>query len=185
MTFTSRVLGPVLFILVLLASNTQSHAQDYVTDQQQQQFLKACLAKGDARMSVETHRIFCECTAYQIKQNLSIEDVQNMNSRDPKIARAVANKVILDVYAPCMEFPVRDLIFTSCKQKNLSNNVCSCLSSQMGEYTAETAQKHLFDVLQRQPNIVDPMGPIVESPAFQKKEQEVAQQCALQGLQGR
>jgi hypothetical protein len=47
----------------------------------------------------------------------------------------------------------------------------------MGKYTAQTAQGQLQQILRQNPNILDPLGPIVESAEFAQKEKKTALEC--------
>ena len=173
-----------LFVLALwaLTAPFSASAQTTINNEFAQTFYSNCLAQNGRGMTNDTKDIFCSCAAYQMQQSLNIEDIQQLNSPDAKLQRMASNKIILDVYAPCMEFPVRGLIFNNCKKQNAPQAACECLANKMGKYTAGSAQQLLYDVLERNPHITDPMGPIVNSPAFQKKQQEIAMECAKSGL---
>lgn len=174
---TFLFLLPVICWLVI-AIASQSYAATPISDQFTKSFYGNCLNKSDPNITSETLDIFCQCNAMHMQKYLTMEDMQEMSNPDPQRARIAANKILLDVYAPCMEFPVRDLLFNTCRKRGAPAAACECLSREMGKYTAKTAQQTLYDILQKQPYITDPMGPIVNSPAFKKREQSVAQECA-------
>ena len=156
-------------------------AQTPVSDDTAARFYENCMKKPEGTMSAGTQDIFCQCTAYHTQKNLTMEDMQAMQDPSPA-GRLALNKVLLDVYAPCMEFPVRDLIYNKCMENDFQRKegICSCLADKMGRYTADSAQARLKDVLAQDPNIYDPMGPIVNSPDFAQREKRLALDC-IQG----
>ena len=161
--------------LVFALANMKAHAQTPVSREMADTYYQNCVSKPDARMDPETQNIFCQCTKMFTQTYLSVEDMQAMAGNDQK-ARLALNKMMNDVYAPCMEFPVRDLIFKSCLEK-MSPEICRCLANNMGRYTAEKAQEFLGDILKKNPNIVDPMTPIMERPEFTRMEQQMVTEC--------
>lgn len=167
----------LIYFLGIAATNT-SIAATAISDEFANSFYGNCLNKPDPNISTETQDIFCQCAAMHMQKFLTIEDMQQMSSPDPHRARMAANKILLDVYAPCMEFPVRDLLFNTCRKRGAPAAACECLAREMGKYTSQSAQQTLYDIIQKQPYITDPLGPIVNSPNFKAKEQAVAQECA-------
>lgn len=165
-------------IFTITALSHQAQAQTKISDEMAQSYYQNCNMKSDPNVSKDTQDIFCQCTAMHMQKFMSLEDMKQMQDPNPQRARLSMNKVILDVYAPCMEFPVRDLLFNTCKKRGAPSAACDCLANEMGKYTAASAQQMLYDILQKNPNIVDPMGPIVNSPKFKAKEQQAAQSCA-------
>lgn len=168
----------IFILLALLSISTISHAQTKITPAQVKQYTATCLknAEADTVTSPQTKKIFCECTGQFMARNLTMEDLKVMNGKG-QTQRNAMNKMVTGVYAPCMEFPVRDLIAQQCMTDVKQPKICSCLSKNMAAYTAESAKTTLASVLAKHPNAFDPMGALIESPEFQAKQKEISMQC--------
>lgn len=160
-----------------------AYAQTPIDASTAQAYYQNCTKQNDPRMTTETLDIFCQCTAMHMQKSLSLEEMQSMSGSTPT-DRAIVNKVIVEVYAPCMEFPVSDMIFQKCQSDtNLAHaNICTCLSGEMAAYTARTSQDLLADILREDPDIVDPMAPIVNSADFSRHEQATILKCIEDSL---
>ena len=181
MLIDTHLIALIILTLIVLMITFPVMGQTRMSDQGTETYFGNCMDLRDERMSEETQAIFCECTSLQMQQNISVEEIQAMRGNDQR-ARNVINKVMLNVYAPCMEFPVRDLIYNKCRENKFqaSQNICSCLSEEMGKFTATSAKASLGNVLASNPNITDPMGPILESPEFVNHEKRTALSCIQQ-----
>ncbi len=138
-----------------------------------------CLANAakDGTMFKANAKNFCECTAQNMKNNLSQEELQALQGQG-QAARNVINKILVYVNGPCMKFPVNDLVLRKC-MKNIGNEkTCTCLSGGVSTYLAKEAPRMLADVLDRDPNITDPLGAIMNAPAYKIQESKIAMQCA-------
>ncbi len=174
----------LLFLFVFLAATIPSaKAQTSVSSEMARDYITNCNKQTDERMSKETQDIFCRCTALQMQKNISVEDMQAMSSGD----RDAANKILINVYAPCMEFPVRDLIFNKCRKDayQAGKQICDCMATKVAAYTAEQAQEQLENILKYNPDVYDPMQEIIESNGFQKYEKRVVLECIQEKMSGR
>ena len=171
-----------IFFAVLTAALmfTASHAmaQTKITPAKTAQYIQSCLknSEADTTTSPTTKNIFCQCTGQFMQQNLTMEDLKAMGGKGQPQRNAM-NKMVVGVYAPCMEFPVRDLIQKQCMDDVKQPSVCQCLSKNMAAYTAKSAQTTLTTVLQKTPNAFDPMGAIIDSPEFQAQQKQITMQC--------
>lgn len=177
----------IILILSLLLTSAffssaqkQAYAQTPFTPQMAQQYYQTCLQQKDERLTAETQDIFCKCTASQTTK-MSVEEFQAM-ARQDQSGRDATNKMILNVYAPCMEFPVRNLVFGKCQQNayQAGAQICGCLANNMATYVRERAVKDLPQILAQNPNVYDPMEAIVSSPSYENMEKRIALGC-IQG----
>lgn len=170
-----------VFALLLLMIPASSHAATPVTGEMAAKYNQTCKVNRDMRMHEDTQNILCDCTAMKMQGAMSVEDMQAMGGNDQN-ARVAINKMLTTVYAPCMEFPVRDLIYGRCKQDayQAGKGICECLSSQMARYTAQQSQRLLGDVLRNNPNVADPMDAILSSAEFKQMEKRIVLQCIQQ-----
>lgn len=168
----------ILILLGLLTLSSVSYAQTKITPAQVKQYASSCLknAEADTVTSPQTKKIFCDCTGQFMARNLTMQDLKAMGGTG-QAQRNAMNKMVTGVYAPCMEFPVRDLISQQCMKDVKQPKICNCLSKNMAAYTAQSAKTTLASVLAKYPNAFDPMGALMESPEFQAKQKEISMQC--------
>lgn len=165
----------LLFLTALLLLPFSAIAATPITKETAQAYYKTCLTKDAPMMSDESKDLMCSCTAAQMMENMSVEDVQDMSSQDTAIARPAANKLIIDVYAPCIEFPARDYYYTTCVENPETSSIsskprelCNCMSDEVSGFLAENAQGVFADILDRNPMILDPMEALANDADFQK-----------------
>ncbi len=187
MNFKTTALVALLTLLALpAAAQPQASAAGgtRITDAQTQQYYQTCVSNSqqDQVMKPETKKVLCQCTALHMQQSLTIEDITAMSGNDQP-ARNALNKMITGVYAPCMEFPVRDLIAGSCDKEVKNPKVCSCVSDKMAAFTTREANRLLTEVFAKNTNITDPMGAIMETEEFKNQEKQMAMACAQMMLQ--
>lgn len=158
---------------MLLAS---AHAATPLTNGMVNDYFKRCMqgVKKDGTMRPETQKPYCVCTALRMKTSMSQEDVAALSRND----RAALNKVLIDVNGPCMQYPVQDLIYSRCINSVKNQPACSCLSRKAGEYTKQEAQKKLPKLLADNPNLEDIMSPIINTPEFDRAQEQIAASCA-------
>lgn len=167
--------------LLLVTGVSGAAAQTPITDAQAQSYQQNCIAQPNPNITPQTQQIFCACTAEQLKKTLTVEDMAATRGND-QAARDAMNKTIVNVYAPCMEFPVRDMVFMKCQKDayQAGQQICQCLSSNMAKYVSQRAKSDLPAILAANPNVTDPMQAIVESPDYQQMEKRIALGC-IQG----
>jgi hypothetical protein len=163
----------------LLCLSVSAQAQTVITQQQGQQYYQNCVKQPNQTMDGRTQHEFCTCTANFMMQNLTMEDLRAMNGQD-QAARNALNKMVIGVYAPCMQFPIKDLIQKKCMTDVKKQNVCQCLSNNMAAFTASEAQRLLGTVLAQNPNAFDPMSAIMDQPEFKARQQQISLQCLTQ-----
>lgn len=158
-----------------------------LTQQQVSQYYQQCLAGAQAQgqLTPQTQNIFCQCTATYMQKSMSVEELGNAMA-DSAFGKEVRQKTTLAVYAPCMEFPVRDLIYGQCQanpQLAAAGNVCACVSKNMAQYTAQTAQAKLGQLLTAGQDLSDPMNALMETEEFKSNQQSIAMKCMTGALQ--
>ena len=153
-----------------------------VTEQQSQIYYNTCNKNRDERMSKDTQDTFCQCSAFGYKNNITQEDLHNMAQGTPEEKRSVMNKMLLKLYAPCMEFPVRDMVFHRCTKDayQAGKQICSCMAGRMASYISKRAENELEDILKSNPNVYDPLEAITSSKSYEAEEKRVVLEC-IQG----
>ncbi len=164
------------FILSLTLSG--AFAQTPVTNAQAQKYYEICAKKRDERMSPKTQDRFCQCASIGYKTHITQEDLQDLGKQDQN-ARRVMNKILVKLYAPCMEYPVRDMVLQKCSKDafQAGKQICGCMASKMASYISERAQSDIESILKKDPNIHDPLEAITSSPSYEQQEKNIVLQC--------
>ena len=173
-----KILSLLLGLIVLISSYSPAIAQTAITQKAATDYYNSCLTKTDERITSQTQDIFCRCTATYMMKNMSVEEVQYMAGQNQN-ARNSINKMLTTVYAPCMEFPVRDWVFQKCTNDayQAGQKICSCMSNNMATYVRERAAADLPAILAANPNVTDPMAAIVSSPTYEQAEKRIVLGC--------
>src|SRR5690606_25980766 len=97
-------------LLTLCLTSFAAQAQTQVSKETANEYFNNCVkaASPQQPVSVQTQEMLCACTAARLTQFFSMEDMKTMTGPDPSAARIAYNKMIIDIYAPCMEEPTRE-----------------------------------------------------------------------------
>lgn len=173
---TFKILGLLMF---LLSYSAPIWADTPVTDEIAQRYFNNCVAgaQKEGTMTPDTQKRYCACTAMNMQKSMTQEELASLSARDGS-ERPALNKVLTDVNGPCMQYPVHDLIHKKCMTDLGNAGICSCLSNKMAKFTARQSQKMMPQILAENPNIFDPLTPIMESQEFQQTQKQIALSCA-------
>lgn len=177
----------ILGILVLLIFGFAFPAQATpVSKEMANQYYSNCLQQPSNGMSEQTKQYMCACTAAKMQQGMTVEDIKTM-AQQSQAGRNATNKMIISVYAPCIEYPARDHYYTTCmtnpQTKALSKNpqgLCACLGNQVATYLKQNAQKEFTRILSKTPNITDPMAALTGDSKFTQFAQSKLTACVKQ-----
>ncbi len=132
-----------------------------------------CKANPDPRFSEETQEQFCGCTATNMMKSFTIEDMQKIGNPQDPAARTAVNKLMINIYAPCIQYPAQEYHYQTCvndpKTKILGNpeTVCKCAANQVASYLQSNSKNLLRTILRKNPTIQDPMQAIYDDTSFQ------------------
>jgi len=161
-------------LLILLCTFSLPALATQITPQQGQVFYNSCVSKPDPRMLPGSQAVFCKCTTQNLMRNMTFEDAKAYVAQD----RRAVNKYLITAYAPCMEVPVHDDVYTSCQKQNVPAQQCQCLANGIGRYTTSESARLLGGVLNKSPNAFDPIAAIKQTPEFESNLDKIAKQCA-------
>ncbi len=156
-----------------------------LTPEQANNYYQSCNAQRDQRMSEATQDAFCACTSAEMMSRFSVEDIQLMNSGEDG-ARDVVNRMILDIYAPCMHYPVQDLTEIGCLQDSAiekidaampRDDLCRCMGETTGHWFSTEGRALMATILEQNPTIEDPMTPLMQSAEFRTRSHENMLAC--------
>lgn len=174
-----------ILMLVPFAANAQGFTP--VPKEMANKYFNNCVqssAQTEQRFSPQAQQMFCACTAARMTQFFSIQDMQTMtNTSDPN-SRLAFNKILVNIYAPCMKEPMREYHYAQCignpQTAQLTNDpqkMCGCAAEQLGIQMEVYGSQMFEKILQRNPTIEDPMSAIYSDPEFQTLAQRKALGC--------
>lgn len=171
----------ITILSIFFLSTSSVSAKTPVTKDQAQRFYEACAINRDDRMSIKTQDSFCQCAARGYYKKMTQEDLADLATDDQR-QRNATNKLVLELYAPCMEHPVRDMVMNKCTKDafQAGHQICGCMASKMSSYVSKRAQSELATILKNSPNVVDPLDAITSSKSYEAQEKRIVLQC-IQG----
>lgn len=167
----------ILFVANIPAS---SHAEGTaITGEMAEKYFANCVtgAEKEGTMTPDSQKKYCACTAMNMQKSMTQEDLSALSSRGDT-ARPALNKVLISVNGPCMQYPTHDLINKKCMTDVKNPAICSCLSNKMANFMKSISGQMLPKILADNPNIFDPVTPIMETPEFVQTQQKIALSCA-------
>lgn len=169
----------IFFLMLSLSGSITAHAQGtMLTNEQTTKYYNNCIARAasDPNMFKSTKQTYCQCTALYTQKFISLEDIAASTGTD-QAARDAINKTLINVHAPCMQYPVNDLIYKRCMADLGRNNICACVGSKMSAFTARESQRLLGDILKNNPNITDPMNEVINTKEFMTSQEQITFSC--------
>lgn len=172
-----RFLTIVITFMALFIPFT-AQAQTPITDEQANNYYANCVLqaeKTEQRFSKQSQELFCACTAARLSQGVfSVEDMQIMTDTTNPNSRIALNKMIVNVYAPCMDEPTREYHYNTCVSNpqvdRLGGNkesLCRCAADKIADHLRINGARQFQDILSRNPAIVDPMQALYDDRGFQ------------------
>ena len=160
---------PLLMLLLLISP---AHATPVSKDTANQYF-QNCKKQQDPRFSADIQELFCACTAVQLTKSFTLEEMQ-ATAQQSQAGRNATNKLITEVYAPCIQYPAKTYHYNTCvedpKSKVLGDpqKICSCSADLVANHLQANAKSMFQDILRKNPNVLDPMQALYSDPPFQK-----------------
>ncbi len=174
----------LLTALFLIFISLPAFAQTPISKEAANNYFNQCVGgQSHGQLSPNAQNMLCACTAARMTQFLNVEDMQAMASQDTTIARPAFNKMMIDVYAPCMEMPTQEYHYNACisDPKTASygdpQKICECMSWEVANYMKSNGQQVFRDILARNHMVTDPMAALTEDPSFQQFAQSKLLSC--------
>lgn len=137
-------------------------------------YYEQCNSQPAQGITQKSKEYLCACTAAKMMESMQVEDVQAM-AQQSQAGRDAMNNMLINVYAPCMNYPAKDHYYNNCitdpKTKTLSRNpqgLCNCMADQVANYLGSSGPDIFRDILSRNPNITDPMTALTNDSKFQQ-----------------
>ena len=147
------------------------------------QYYKNCTSQQHPVLKDENLELLCGCTSAQIPQQMTVEGMKALNedSNEGKLQRG---RMLLMVYAPCIQYPTYALVYNQCVQNPqiqtaIANykKVCDCLGNGMGAFMKKRAPQHIEGALRRDIDNIDPLRDLLDSYAFEETSQYHMKRC--------
>lgn len=138
-------------------------------------YYKNCLAQKHPVLQGDDLKLLCGCTSAKFSENMTLEQVQAMQT-DSKEGLYQRNRMMMFVYAPCIEFPTRALVMHQCindtkvryTMKNPSKT-CVCLADGVAKDMKERAPEVIKNALVLNPKDLDPLALLLNSSAYENR----------------
>ena len=167
----------ILFVAILISVIANpAFAETSISDQQANAFYRHCMTKGDPRLSEHSQDALCSCTAVKMQEAIRPEYLDIMKENNPR-GRAMLNYMLLNVYAPCIAYPAHDLVYRNCLTdvsidtldlKADRDGLCTCIAERTGIWLSKEGQGIMTELLIDNPDMADPISPVIESDFFKK-----------------
>jgi carboxypeptidase C (cathepsin A) len=162
-----------------------AHAQTQVSKETANQYFDNCVKSVSPQqpISTQTQEMLCACTAARLTQFFSMEDMQTMTGTEPVSARAAYNKMMVNIYAPCMEEPTREYYTKVCTSNPDTvkygdpQKICPCMANKIAVHMATNGPRVFSEILSENPNVMDPMAALLGDPKFERFAQSQLLSC--------
>lgn len=162
-----------LVLLLLLVPAGTASAQTPITPEMGNAYFGNCMKQPSSQpMSQQSQQALCACTAAHMTQFFTREEVQAMGNPNPAIARPAYNKMMITVYAPCMEAPTYEHYYNTCINNPETaklgdpDKICPCMAGQIASHMKANSSAVFARLLQNNPNMMDPMAGLLADKEF-------------------
>lgn len=150
------------------------------------EYFNNCMKQKAQGLDAHNQELLCGCTAVEMQNSMSMSDLQNLGKTD-ETGLAARNKMVMDVYAPCIQYPVSSLVKAKCLQDNRigmysrnARSLCECAGVGVGSYLHKNARDEIAKAFAENPQAQDPLGALMNSQAFTNKAQQILMGCVAQ-----
>jgi hypothetical protein len=158
----------------------------YVSKALANSYYKNCVSTNHPILTGDSLQALCACTAAKLTEEMTVNEIEALFSNAPE-SQDARHKMLTSIYAPCMEYPVSDLITGNCMkndelQRVVSNKakLCGCIGNRMGAYIGKNASGIITTTLRDNPNVSDPLASFFQSPNFQILSRQHLQACVAE-----
>ncbi len=142
-----------------------------------------CVRQQHPVMKGEDLELLCACTSAKFSEVMTVEQAKAMNEDTPE-GQFQRNRMMMFVYAPCIEFPTRAMIMHSClsdpKARYSMKNpqaTCSCLANSVAEEMKSRAPGIIENSLRTNPKDLDPLATLMNSKTFDDVSRQHSMRC--------
>ncbi len=165
--------------------------EKHVTEEQEIRILansyyENCLLESHPVLTPSSQNLLCACTSAKMSEEMTPDQMKAMFEEGPEGDEA-RSQMMAFVYAPCMEYPVRDLITQNClgnpevaAGSTAPKELCKCLGDKMGEFMADKGPAVIEMAMRSNPDNLDPLSNFFNSYSFQAQSSQHMAYCVKQ-----
>lgn len=145
-----------------------------------------CMSQKQHTLQADTQELLCSCSAANLQAGkMSIPEIQQMRE-DTAQGQEMRNKMLTEIYAPCIEFPTYDLISSRCLSDAKlqaavkdTTALCGCVADKVSRHLADNAQGIIRAELAKNPNNLDPLGLFLNSAEYETESKKALISCVM------
>lgn len=142
-----------------------------------------CVKQEHPILKGEDLKLLCGCTSVKFAENMTPEQVRAMRE-DSAAGQQQRNRLLIFVYAPCMQTPIRALILDEC-MKSTPNKfmmkdqpaTCKCLADGVSADLQKEAPRMIEESIRTNPQAIDPLATLLNSRAFENRQKYHSKVC--------
>ncbi len=153
----------------------QKAAPDAVVTNYARKYYSNCVQAKHPILEGADLQLLCSCTAAKFTEVMSASEIEEMQQPTSE-GQHQRNRMLMFVYAPCIEFPTRAMIMNECMSKTqnqymMKNQVqtCECLADGVAKDMAELAPQYIEQAIRKNPKDLDPLALLLNSDAYEKR----------------
>lgn len=147
-----------------------------------------CMSRKVDRMSDDDQQNLCSCSAAKMMSTMSLEELTVM-SPEKGPGRAAYDKMMTQVYGPCLHTPVQDQLYNECmsdpKIKDFAikdqAGLCHCTSQKSGDDFANGASQLIAVILKNDPKVTDMYSAVLNNNTFRGQAYQNLFSCLHKG----
>jgi hypothetical protein len=162
-----------LIALVMMLMPGTASADKPVTQKIANSYYDVCMSKEDSRMDTESQMNLCSCASARMMKELTLEDMVRMSPDVKNTAgRAIYNKMLVNVYGPCLKLAVQKTLAQQCVDDRKiqqfmlrdTRGMCECMAARTGDYMDAESDNILVTIIDQDPKVTDLYPRLMSSP---------------------
>lgn len=192
--FAAAVMVMLFSPAVFAAGRSSDKNSTPVPNELAKEYYNSCMAEGTAEYITQEHlEDMCACVSTQVQQTMTVEELEILHGPDPIASERIQKKIMITVYAPCMEFTMHDVVLNTCNESQMmidattgwggggtdkTNKIsCKCVAKKTTEYIAKNSQEIMIEELENDPFTLNPNSLILFSDKFRTQMQNATIEC--------
>lgn len=135
-----------------------------------------CMSRQDPRLDEEGQQNLCSCASARLMTFMTSEDIMHMTSALGP-GRASYNKMLADVYAPCLETAIENTLVTQCMNDRTvkefmlrdKDKLCACTGRKTGVFMEQKTSELVRQMIKETPNLTDIYDPLLNNPVLRHR----------------
>ncbi len=146
-------------------------------------FFTECTDRDDGGLSPEGQEMLCACTTSGIDETMPRERIRSLfeDNADGEIARI---DLMLNIYTPCTEIPVHDLIIGRCKDnkkveayEGFLDKICRCTADKITNKILKDLDFKFMRGRYKKVTDINPLEHMINGYSYQQQEYYALESC--------